>query len=97
MIRVTLAFASFGCSFAAAKEAVMKRARRSADLFGKKPAPAFTCGVDAEQLSRRLRTLSEDAYRFRMNRAAILIEVAAQIVEMEGRAIEEADDESFPG
>ncbi len=75
----------------------MKRARRSADLFGKSPAPAFTCGVDAEQLSRRLRTLSEDAYRFRMNRAAILIEVAAQIVEMEGRAIEEADDESFPG
>ncbi len=75
----------------------MKRARRSADLFGKKPAPAFTCGVDAEQLSRRLRMLSEDAYRFRMNRAAILIEIAAQIVELEGRAIEDAGEEPSPG
>lgn len=70
----------------------MKRARRSADLFNKSPAPAFTCGAEAEELSRHLRSLSEDAYRFRMNRAAILIEVAAQIVEMEGRAIEEAGD-----
>ncbi|MED5547924.1 MAG: hypothetical protein VX529_01085 [Pseudomonadota bacterium] len=70
----------------------MKRARRPVDLFGKPPAPAFTCGVDAERLSRRLRALSEDAYRFRMNRAAILIEVAAQIVELEGQAIEDAGE-----
>lgn len=67
----------------------MSRSRRSGgDLFDDVPGRPLVCGVEAEQISRRLRLLSEEAYRLRANRAAILIEIAAQIVELEGRALE---------
>jgi|GEM_PF-4270237 len=61
---------------------------RGGDLFNHGQGRAPACGVEAEQISRRLRLLSEEAQRTRMNRAAILIEIAAQIVELEGRALE---------
>lgn len=62
---------------------------RGGDLFNHNQGRVPACGVEAEQISRRLRLLGEEAQRTRMNRAAILIEIAAQIVELEGLALEE--------
>lgn len=76
----------------------MSRSRRhGGDLFNHAHGRALACGMDAEQMSRRLRLLSEEAQRTRMNRAAVLIEIAAQIVELEGRALEEDSATRRPG
>ena len=67
----------------------MSRSRPSgSDLFDDVPRRPLICGLEAEQISRRLRLLSEEAHRLRVNRAAVLIEIAAQIVELEGRALD---------
>lgn len=59
--------------------------RRFGDLFNHIHGQAFACGLEAERISRRLRRLSEEAHRTRMSRAAVLIEIAAQVVELEGQ------------
>lgn len=69
--------------------------RRGGDLFDHARPQALACGLEAEQLSRRLRLLSEDAHRASMPRTAVLIEIAARVVEMEGRS-PDAEDAAGP-
>lgn len=64
----------------------MKRSHpKRRDLFGKAALPELAHGEDADRIARALRRLSEDCYQSRLIRSASLAEVAALMVELEGK------------
>lgn len=64
--------------------AVFKRRFNGRDLFGHKLPPAETARAETLDLAEDLRRISERAYHAGLDRSCSLIEVAAQMVEMEG-------------
>lgn len=73
----------------------MARGRdQNRDLFGRRRSSVFPHGEEADRIALDLRRLSEAAYRIQLDRAAVLIEVAASIVQLEGMAVQDADGPS---
>ena len=71
----------------------MKRpSQKRRDLFGKAVLPELAHGEDADRIARALRRLSEDCYHARLIRSASLAEVAALMVELEGREVNRDTD-----
>lgn len=61
-----------------------RRASLGTDLFGKKLPPVISAREETIDLAEDLRRMSERAYHAGLDRSCSLIEVAAQMVEMEG-------------
>ena len=61
-----------------------RKAALGRDLFGQKLPPAISARAETIDLAEDLRRISERAYHAGLDRSCSLIEVAAQMVEMEG-------------
>jgi ribosomal protein L25 (general stress protein Ctc) len=71
-----------------------RRRREDRDLFGYHRTSIYPHGEEADRIALDLRRLSEAAHRIRLNQSAFLIEVAANIVQIEGVAVQEAEGQS---
>lgn len=70
------------------------RRNHDRDLFGRRRPSFFPHGEEADRIAFDLRRLSEAAHQIRLDRAAMIIEVAANIVELEGVVVQQADGQS---